>query len=63
VSENQNANLILLIKELENKIISLEKELADTEMMVKKETGLRVEYEGEIRRLKERVRYLENLQN
>jgi peptidoglycan hydrolase CwlO-like protein len=60
-SENQNQNLILLIKELENKIITLEKELTDTEAMVKKETNLRVELETEIRRLKDRIRFLEDL--
>jgi chromosome segregation ATPase len=61
VSENQNQNLIQLIKELENKIITLEKELGDTEAMVSKETNLRVELEAEIRRLNDRIRFLEDM--
>lgn len=60
-SENQNQNLILLIKELENKIITLEKELTDTEGMVQRETNLRVELEAEIRGLKDQIRILEGL--
>jgi chromosome segregation ATPase len=55
--------LIQLIRELENKIITLEKELADTESMVQKETGLRVELEAEIRRLNDKIRLLESLNN
>ena len=55
--------MIQLIRELENKIITLEKELADTESMVQKETGLRVELEAEIRRLNDKIRLLESLNN
>ena len=58
-SENQNQNLISLIKELENKIIAQESELTETASMVQKETNLRVEVEHELRLLREKLSMLE----
>jgi len=52
-----------LIKELENKMISLEKELFDSRVIVKKENNSKAEYETEINRLKEITKFLVNMQN
>ena len=54
-SENHNQNLIQLIKELENKILAQENEISETTAMVQKETSLRVEFEHEVRSLREKL--------